>query len=51
MPRRFKSIIITTSTRTYHSADIGNAHDLVLCNLKLNIIVYKEKSNHEQDKI
>ena len=40
-PRRFKSSIITTSTRTYPGADIGSNHDLVLCNLKLKLCIRK----------
>ena len=40
-PQRFKSSIITTSTRTYPGADIGSDHDLVLCNLKLKSCIRK----------
>ena len=40
-PQRFKSSIITTSTRTYPGADIGSDHDLVLCNLKLKLCIRK----------
>ena len=40
-PQRFKSSIITTSTRTYPGANIGSDHDLVLCNLKLKLCIRK----------
>ena len=40
-PQRFKSSIITTSTRPYPGADIGSDHDLVLCNLKLKLCIRK----------
>ena len=40
-PRRFKSGIITSSTRTYPGADISSDHDLVLCNLNLKLCIEK----------
>ena len=36
-PRRFKSSIKMSSTRTYPGADINSDHDLVLCNIKLKL--------------
>ena len=33
----FKSSINTTNTRTFHGADIGSDHDLVLTTIKLNL--------------
>ena len=34
-PKRFKSSIIRSSTRTYLGADVNSDHDLVMCNLRL----------------
>ena len=41
MPQRFKSSIVTSSTRTYPGTDINSDHDLVLCNLKLKLCIKK----------
>ena len=36
-PKRFKSSIIRSSTRTYPGADVNIDHDLVMCNLRLKL--------------
>ena len=36
-PKRLKSSIIRSSTRTYPGADVNSDHDLVMCNLRLKL--------------